>query len=214
MCQSTTPVLEFTYNLKAKELVTTARTPVQDKLSRTKSKPMSYCDQYLHHYSCPTCSHDNWSTQMQNHPKSDSNLLWSAMQARYTFVDIAHRLVPHASRVLALQPQASAETCSQPLALLWPWHPTRLHRQKTQTKTKYSSRNWLARSSYFRIFLPSRASTILSHSNLTIYVKKIVAAIFPINWVHSMDGELHGPSCNSSKVGHWMLSSWCAKDGK
>lgn len=47
MCQSTAQVLEFTYSPKAKALVTTARTPVQDKLSRTKAKPMCYCDQYL-----------------------------------------------------------------------------------------------------------------------------------------------------------------------
>lgn len=48
-----------------------------------------------------------------------------------------------------------------------------------------STRNWLARSSYFRIFLPSLASTILSQSNPTIG-QKCAAAIFPTNCVHAM----------------------------
>lgn len=64
------------------------------------------------------------------------------------------------------------------------------HSNWQYTQTKHSSRNWLARSSYFRIFLPSLASTILSGSNSTV-CQNVVAAIVAINCVHAIAGELH-----------------------
>ena len=97
--------------------------------------------------------------------------------------------------------------------------PMTSHSKWQNTQTKHSTRNWLARSSYFRIFLPSRASTILSGSNSTV-CQNVVACCGSGSYLsHQLctchAGELHHQLChlcrncfNTSWAKLQLLKGW------